>query len=135
MQQDLLRYFNVKGAIEKRLIKCLALVRITGDDKLKSKGGKPASNFWVMTNNPVRFITNQDFDRFTGALSTSYQYVGFALPLINKTNYKGKIDIELSVEAFDSFDINKLNKELYKYGLALQEQISLRDVLVLKETK
>ena len=135
MQQDLFRYFNVTGIIEKRMVKCLALVRITAKDKLKSKGGKPASNFWVMTDEPVRYITNQNFDRFTGALLIRYQYIGFARPLINNTNYKGRIDIQLSVDAIDTFDINKINEELFKYGLTLKEQNTLREVLILREAK
>ena len=135
MQQDLLRYFNLKGIIEKRNVKCVALVRINTRDKLKTKGGKPVTNFWILSNDSIRFMINQDFDKFATALSSSYQNVGFVRPFINSTNYKGKIDIQLSVDAFDKFDVNKLNKELNKYGLALREQNSIREVLVLKNVK
>lgn len=135
MQQDLFRYFNLTGQVEKRNVKCLALVRINAEDKLKTKGGKPATNFWILPNDSIRFMVNQDFANFATALSTSYQNFGFARPLVNATDYKGKIDIQLTVDAFDNFDIDKLNRELKKYGLALQERNILRNVLVLREVK
>lgn len=135
MQQDLLRYFNLTGLIEKRKVKCLALVRINTKDKLKTRGGKPATNFWILPNDSIRFMINQDFTNFASALLSSYQSLWFDKPFINKTDYKGKIDIQVSVNAFDNFDINKLNQELNKYGLGLREQNSLREVLVLKEGK
>lgn len=133
MQQDLSRYFNLKAVVEKRMIKCLALVRIGTKDRLKTKAGKPATNFWVATTDSVRYMANQDFEMFSNALSAVYQDFGFARPLINKTNYKGKIDIRLSANAFNTFDVDKLNIELYKYGLVLQEQSNLREVLILRE--
>ena len=135
MQQDLSRYFNLKAVVEKRMIKCLALVRIITMDKLKTKAGKPATNFWVSTTDSIRYMTNQDFELFANALSAVYQDLGFARPLIKKTYYKGKIDIQLSADAFNTFDVAKLNIELYRYGLALQEQSSLREVLIIREAK
>ena len=135
MQQDLSRYFSLKAVVEKRMIKCLALVRINTKDRLKTKAGKPATNFWISTTDSIRYIANQDFEMFANALSIVYQDFGFARPLINKTNYKGKIDIQLSADAFNTFDVDKLNIELYRYGLALQEQSSLREVLIIKQAK
>ncbi len=135
MQQDLSRYFNLKAVVEKRMIKCLALVRISTLDKLKARAGKPATNLWVSNIDSIRYMSNQDFKLFADALSAVYKDFGFTRPFINKTNYKGKIDIQLSADAFDTFDVDKLNIELYRYGLALQEQSSLRQVLILREAK
>lgn len=135
MQQDLLKYFNVKGVIEKRSVKCLALIRINSKEALKSKGGNPSTNFWKLSGDSIKFMTNQDFEMFTNALSIAYKHIGFARPLIDKTNYRGRIDIQLSSDAFDNFNIDKLNAELYSYGLALRETNCLREVLILKEAK
>jgi thiol-disulfide isomerase/thioredoxin len=133
MQRDLRRYFNLKGTIEKRMVKCMALVRTTAKDQLKTKGGQPFTNFWVMTDSPVKRMTNLDFAGFTDALSVAYRYRGFARPLIDNSNYKGKIDIEISANAWDNFDIHQLNRELGRYGLALREQNAQREVLILQE--
>jgi thiol-disulfide isomerase/thioredoxin len=135
MRQDLVRYFNLKGIIEKRKVRCMTLVRTTVKDYLKTKGSEPASNFWVTTDAPVRYILNQSFDRFVSALSIQSRHFKLDQPFIDKTNYTNKIDIQISTDALDNFDVKKLNSELKKYGLALQEQEILREVLVLRKAE
>ena len=133
MQQDLARYFKVEGRVEKRNIPCLALVRTGPTDNLKTKGLKAAGNFWVQTNDSLKFMLNQDFRQFVTALSAAYEQTGDPRPFVDMTKYNGRIDIRLSVDVFDHFDIEGLNKQLHKYGLALVQKNVSREVLVLRE--
>lgn len=133
MQEDLRRNFNIKGTIEKKIIKCLILAKTKAKDKLKTKGEKSVSNFWIMTDDSLRFMKNKPFEDFVNILSICSKTQGIQTPFINETNYSGNIDISISTDAIDDFKIDKLKKELNNYGLDLVEQNRLIDVLVLKD--
>lgn len=135
MQQDLSRYFEIHGLIEKRKVDCLILTKISKKKyDLQSKGGKPATNFWIMTNDSIRFMKNKPFNNFVNVLSVAAEAKGIPTPFINETNYIGNIDIKISTSAIDDFEIDKLKKELNNYGLDLIKENRLINVLVLKET-
>jgi thiol-disulfide isomerase/thioredoxin len=135
MQEDLQRNFNVKGSIEKRMVRCLVLVKTKACNKLKSKGGKPASNFWIKTDDSMHFIKNKPFKYLVNILNLSAKTKGLSTPFINGTTYTGNIDIKMSTNAIDDFNINALKKDLKNYGLDLVEQTRLLNVLILKEIK
>lgn len=135
MQQDLNRYFEIHGSIERRKVKCLILIKSSKMKyELESNGGKPATNFWIMTNDSMRFMKNKPFNNFVNVLSVAAKAKGIPTPFINETNYIGNIDIKISTSAIDDFEIDKLKKELNNYGLDLIEENRLINVLVLKET-
>lgn len=133
MQQDLSRYFPIHALIEKRKVNCLVLVKTGKGNILESKGGKPESNFWIMTNDSVRFMKNKPFNTFVNVLAVSAKAKAIPTPFINGTNYSGNIDIKISTDAIDDFKIDKLKKELNRYGLDLIEENRIVDVLLLKE--
>lgn len=133
MQEDLKRNFNVNGTIEKRMVKCLVLVKAKANDKLKSKGEKSVSNFWVMTDDSLRFMKNKPFEDFVNVLAISSKTKGIPTPFVDGTNYSGNVDISITVDAIDNFKIAKLKDELSSYGLDLVEQNRLINALVLTD--
>jgi thiol-disulfide isomerase/thioredoxin len=135
MQKDLTRYFNVKGTIEKRMVNCLVLVRTTREDKLKTNGGKPATNFSTITSDSMAYIKNHSFQDLVTSLKVQCVSHSLATPFYDETNYHGNIDIQINKGAFEDLDISGLQKELNKYGIAFKIKKKLVDVLVLKEIK
>lgn len=132
MQLDLARYFNVKGVVEKRIVRCLALVG-TNTHLLRTKGGQAATNFWVVSTDTARFMINQPFTALVAALSISHRAKTNVMPFVDLTGYKGNIDIQLNSNALATFDLKKLKIELNRYGLDLITTDRLSEVLVLNE--
>lgn len=133
MQQDLYRYFDVKAKIEKKSIDCLALMRTDIKDRLKTKGEPPSTNFWMITSDSIKFMNNQSFESFVKAISVSYITTINKKPFIDATKYKGNIDIKLSNELLDTFNMNQVNSELKRYGLLVIKTKKIMDVLVLTD--
>ncbi|TAJ47421.1 MAG: TlpA family protein disulfide reductase [Chitinophagaceae bacterium] len=132
MQRDLVTHFNVKGVIEKKMVKCLALVS-TNRQLLKTKGEKSSTNFWIMSADTVKFMVNQPFSSLVTWLSISRQGKINDMPFIDLTNYKGNMDIQLSTAATATFNIERLRFELKRYGLDLVTTLYPREVLVLSD--
>lgn len=123
MLQDLNRFFGLHGRIEKRKIWCWFLVQKSDAAKLlQSKGGKPVFKFRptlesriVINNKPLILLT----ERLNRLLP---------LPLIDKTTYKGNVDMILRAN-LKSIDL--LRRELQKYGLDLRKDQQELDILVI----
>jgi thiol-disulfide isomerase/thioredoxin len=129
MLADLNRYFGalygIEGLMEKRKAKYLALVRTTQEDKLASKGGPrkiEVDKFSIV-------IQNAYVDALIANLLQPLQKYP---PVVNKTGYKEKIDMQFTC---DISNLNALNKELQKYGLLLQEKEDVFDVPVIRIKK
>lgn len=127
MQQDLINYFPAYSVgLEKRIVKCLTLVRTSNVDKIKSLGGKPEASF----------------DRFKASVTNCYLNVliarmqfylqGHPLPLADETGYLGKTDLIINASLSN---INELNKELQKYDLKFVEKESIIEMLVVRDSK
>lgn len=106
--QDLNRYSEYSGSIEKRMENCLVLVRTTINDKIKSKGGKPKIKYsptnFILINRPISHMLNMvNADTI------------IKLPIIDETGYTEKADIEISRFS----DLASLKKELKRYDLDL----------------
>jgi hypothetical protein len=121
MQQDILRFFDYDISIQKIKRACYILVRTSAEDKLKTKGAvktTPASkDSIVLLNLPLKnFVQglNRELDK----------------PCIDETGYTGNVDLRLGCWYTD---INKLKKELHKYGLDLVEEERVIDILVIKD--
>jgi thiol-disulfide isomerase/thioredoxin len=138
MKADLDKVFNLKASIEQRRIKCLVLVRTSGENKLQTKGGTAWSSFHLpdlriadtaitmgMYNKPY-----PDFTLYFGALIES----SFNIAFEDSTKITGNVDIEFNAEALDSKSINQIQQQLKKYDLELVIKECLLEVLVLKET-
>ncbi len=132
MQQDLERFFEVKAAIQRRKIKCLALIRTSKKDKLvfiskKSeilRKGIIADSLWGEWNGKMN-----DFIISLNMLLSKKNN----LSVVNETGYSKQISIALNKEKAYSENIDLIRSELKKYDLDLIEKYSVQDVLVIKE--
>ncbi|HEY5408371.1 MAG TPA: TlpA disulfide reductase family protein [Ginsengibacter sp.] len=127
MLSDLNNYFgavfNIEGGLEHRKAKCLALIQTGKVSNFVSKGIGQKSTFdqyhLKITNMPMKGLVN---------------YLGINLdlmpPLVDETNYNGKIDVDLNCNLSD---LASVNEALAKYGLHLQEEEREMDMIVIKD--
>lgn len=118
--RDLNRYSPYTGIIEKRKVNCLVLTRTSAEDKIKTKGGKTEDKLYDKEN---PHITNLPIKRIASKLNTN-------IPILDETNYTGRVDIELG---YYGIDILKLRKELQKYDLDLIEAEREIDMFVIRD--
>ncbi|WP_454045109.1 TlpA family protein disulfide reductase [Chryseobacterium sp. Marseille-Q8038] len=126
-QQDLNRFFSSKGLeghLEKRKTEILALT-IIDNEKFKMT--------CTEENNPNIYTT--DLSMKIRDQSINYLISQFAplveslnLPLINKTNYNGRLTVELNGDLKDLFT---LNRELKKFGMYLEQRKEFTDIVVI----
>lgn len=133
MQQDLMRYFDIDGRVEDRTIKCLVLVRLNPNDttlfdSLKTNAilrNIPQDSLWGVKDVPI--------STFTGALSSIFAYRGIAEPLVDGTEYLGKVKIFINLTDIQSFSFRKIKDDLRGYGLDIVEKELQHKVLVLSD--
>jgi hypothetical protein len=136
MQDDVQRYFGVEAFVEKRKIKCLALIRTGTLDKLRTSGGTPENKLWLNSihhpiEEPMRYLKNIPFKDLIFSLKAWVEHAT-QLPFADETGYKGNIDIGFKGDVYDSFKIDDLVQELRQYGLDIIEKERPMDVLVLR---
>ncbi|MFD0767146.1 TlpA family protein disulfide reductase [Mucilaginibacter lutimaris] len=126
MQADLARLFpQYAVAVEKRHMRCLALVRSGDEDKLKSRGGE-----LVVDINPYKAtLQNAHLSQLMMRLERQYMQNN-KLPLVDATGYTGRVDLELDAKLYDVAD---MNRALSPYGLAFKEQDQAVEVLVIAD--
>ncbi|MEN5057154.1 TlpA family protein disulfide reductase [Sphingobacterium kitahiroshimense] len=122
MLEDLNRYSEYTGNIEKRITDCFVLIRTSTNDKIKSKGGKPKFRYSTthskLINRPIGSILNLiNSDTLT------------KLPIIDETGYTGNVDMEI----LGAKDLASLKKELNKYDLDLILAKRSLNMFVLKD--
>ncbi|TRW21938.1 TlpA family protein disulfide reductase [Flavobacterium zepuense] len=126
LKDDLDRYFakplGIKIELEKRPVVCDILI-MTDSTKLKTLGGKPVEEHDAYTykqrNRTLGWFKNQ----------LTYFWQGSGRSIINETNYKGKVDLDLNCKMSDKIE---LNKKLAKYGLKVIEAERPLDILIVK---
>jgi thiol-disulfide isomerase/thioredoxin len=129
MLTDVQQYFNLSCRVEKRMMKCLALVRTSERDLIKSTK-KPLSNFDDKKDSSKMQYYAMFTQRFVGQIATHFRNTSYLFA--NNTGYTGRIDIELDKKVLT--DIPSLKKELKKkYDLDLVETVQLMDVLIITE--
>jgi len=126
MRADLDRVLpQYEGVVEKRKLKCLALVRTSAEDKIHTAGGTPSWDF-----NPNGFeIRNVSIWALIQRLNQSYLR-GAALSLVDATEYTGETDITI---AADLTNYKALNEQLKKYDLAIKETTMDVDMLIIRD--
>ncbi|ASZ11612.1 DUF3738 domain-containing protein [Chitinophaga pendula] len=127
MQQDIERYFRLRGTYEERKVKCLVLTRAGATDRLKTLDTARAPS--VEVGESLLVIKNgsiEDFVQVFKRVNNTY-----LPPIIDETGYKGRIDLQL-LSPLD--DLDKIKTELGKYGLVLQEKERQLKMLVVRET-
>ena len=122
MLENLNRYSDYIGAIEKRITSCLVLVRTSTKDKIKSKGGKPECTFPASPS----ILTNHKLSVMINMLSEG---TPIKMPIVDETGYTGNVDIEIS----EVKDLASFKKELNKYDLDLKPGKRSLNMFVLKD--
>lgn len=124
MQKDLEFLFpEYTGSIEKRMMNCLVLKKMNNHVSLNSKGGKTIMELgpyeWSVRNASISNIINRL--NFVQA---------FPQAVVDHTGYTGKLDLDL---AAGHSNLERLNAELRKYGLKLEQQPVEQEILVIKD--
>jgi len=114
--RDLNKYSPYIGKIEKRKVKCLALVRTGSDDKIKTKGGLEKYNLY--NDEGKKYLNNLSVALFVWRLD---RMQSITLPVIDETNYKDHIDLVLNINLDDIGDI-KRGLQLYDLDLVEVER-------------
>ena len=126
MQQDLKNYFKAYDvSIVNMPTECLALIRTTSEDKLKSKGGKSEANADLISFH----LKNFPLQRLVAVLSNQYMSKS-PYPIVDKTGYKSWVDIDINARLSN---VDAVNKELEKYGLRLQLMTLPLDKMVIRD--
>ncbi|MGV3530564.1 MAG: DUF3738 domain-containing protein [Flavisolibacter sp.] len=136
MQQDLQEFFGLDATIERRKLKCLALVKTGSLNKLISKGGKKQNRLFSSTLvHPAKtteaVVTNLPFAQLSESLRSFLAYFE-DIPFADQTGFTGNIDMKISQSALDPFDLEIMKTELRRYNLDLVESEAIFDVLVIK---
>ncbi|WP_316778921.1 thioredoxin family protein [Pedobacter antarcticus] len=144
MQKDLDRYFGITSKIEKRMVRCMTLIRTSTKDKLKSKHNlkgidiEPFSFFMAYERTSKfyskRKLVNRPYQMFSDILK-GWAELKMQKPFIDQTGYIGNIDISLDGAVVDRFDMIEIRNALNVYDLDIVERDCLIDVLVLREVK
>ncbi|QNK64138.1 TlpA family protein disulfide reductase [Pedobacter sp. PAMC26386] len=130
MKGDLKRIFpQYTAKIEIQKVKCMALTRISKEDRIKTKN--PESRSYMDADLLGMKLINISLDAFVDRLQ-AYYFQGASMPAINETHYKGKVDLEIKG---NPGDINNLNKSLLPYGLKFKEVKRKTEILVIRDTK
>lgn len=128
MQQELKvffrAYYGIEVTVEKRKVPCLALLKTSKEDLLRSDGGKPRRT----VKEDCYEINNMPLDWFFDSLLRIHRYN--PLPIVNKTNYQGHVDLSLPGGLSD---IPLLNRRLKKYGLVLREKTLEIDMIIIRQ--
>lgn len=132
MQQDLMRYFDVKAKIEKRKIKCLSLIKISDHSKKKSYNNKYDRAEHLLVDS-LLYTSYHSMKEFVESLKYIFLGKHSKYPLVDETGYIGDIDIRIKSSVLDEeFTFPSLRTELNEYGLDIVEKKKKLDVLVIK---
>lgn len=143
MQKDLDRYFGIESNVEKRMVKYLALVRTSANDKLKSKRRSKFKaidphNFIMSSHGqankyyPKRELIAHPYQVFSRIFKVWVER-RLKQPFVDQTGYAGDVSISISGDVVDRFELLEIKTALRAYDLDLVEKEYLIDVLVLKE--
>ncbi len=124
-RNDLTAFFPQLEAVkEKRVTRCLCLVRTSSKDGIKTKGGTPAvetTQFGLKLTScyPRVFIRRMQ-----------YYLQNHPLPLADETGYPGMMDLDLQCNLSN---VDELNKALARYDLRLVEKDAQIEMLIIKD--
>jgi thiol-disulfide isomerase/thioredoxin len=124
-----LRVLGISVRKEKRMIKCLSLVRINKDDGLlKSKGGE--YEYGLNETGSLKKLNNAGFANFVWQLNQETHDIPW---VFDETGIPGdfKVDMTLRINSFK--DIPALRKQLQRYGLDLLEVKREMEMYIIKE--
>jgi thiol-disulfide isomerase/thioredoxin len=125
MRSDMARLFpQYVCTVESQKRKVLALIRTSDKDKLRSKGGTPAT-----TNDQFGLrLTNASIKSLHAQLNFYLQHL--PTPVVDQTSYAFPVDMHLQVEITD---VTQLRTALQPYDLNLIEKEAEIEVLVIRD--
>ena len=136
MRQDLDSYFHYQSKFEYRKIKCLALKRISNEDKIMTKGLKSKQEVVVRSNEVHLNIQNTPMSYLFSRIESVIIYKDSYIPFFDETKYKGNIDINLPwSDDIKNISISTLRNSLRKYGLDLVQEYKILRMLVISDQK
>ncbi len=124
MRADLKRFFGLHARIEKRPMNCLIMTSDKGkkltaeNDSSKISSGQ----FQIM-------LQNQPFKKLASLIQQQVQSIGIA-EVFDETGIEQNVDLTLNVNIRD---IPSLSRKLSEYGIKLQSETRLVEVLVLSD--
>lgn len=126
MRKDMEMLFsNYTARVEKRMVLCWALQLISGTAQIASKGGTPQ-----IALEPFGFkVRNISIDVLLAQLGLKYQQKS-AYPLVNQTNFKGRIDLTINA---DLSNIQLINEALKPFNLVFVKQHVSTDMLIIED--
>jgi len=122
-------YPQYRAVVEKRPLKCLALIRLPGEDKIKAKQANTGA---------IERVDRFGAELQNGSLKTLVAMIKLkfmqssTVPLIDQTGYTGSIDLKISA---DLSSITDMNRALKPYNLEWQERLTEMEMLVIKDVK
>ena len=112
------------ASVENRQTKCLVLKRTSNIDKIATKGNGFVDGFLKKPS----VLQNASLEYMISALNAENKIS--SLPVIDETDYKGKVDLVFP----EITDLATLQKALEKYDLALEETERLIPMLIIKDS-
>jgi thiol-disulfide isomerase/thioredoxin len=125
MSNDLANYFHLKGHFGFGNMECLALKRIGTNDKIKTKGETPISDFINLEDSRLLNFKNGKISEFLDLIWNDYvpRKDGQMMPVLDETHYHANIDIEIPFGGFGvPYSLSDLNKSLKKYDLVIVKE-------------
>jgi len=119
--------YQYEARIEKRMTSCLALVRTSREDKIRSASSKTvfrADRFGMeMQHMPIgRFITQLNAQSLQNS----------KIPVVDDTGYTGRVDLSIQAKLND---VESINKALEAYDLKFVVKECLIDMLVIRDSE
>lgn len=128
MRSDIAHLFPAyRIGVERVKTRCLALVRTSAVDKLRSAGGDFRVDVGPYTaelrNSPLGFLMKR--------LQVQYMQDS-PIPVVDETGYTGRVDLSLEAPLGK---VELLNKALEKYDLRFEERVVPVDLLVIRDAR
>lgn len=126
MQEDLRRLFPQYAVrVERAKVRCLALVRTSGEDKLRSAGSAARVEIGPFACE----LHNSTLSQLIKRLEVQYMQDS-RLPVIDDTGYGGRVDLSLHAPLYKP---DALNLELAKYDLQFVEKEAVVELLMVRD--
>jgi thiol-disulfide isomerase/thioredoxin len=127
---DLQKFFRFSYRIEKKEMECLALVRTSKEDKIRSKEGKALRlNDPRVDMNKLQFYAAKT-EWIANAIAQANKEAVFTFT--DETGYNDRVDIEIDKKVMS--DLPALRRELARYDLDLVRERKSFDVVVIFES-
>lgn len=127
LTQDMNKYLNLNGRMEKRRLKCLVMSRADTTSGLLKTNGRIGRRNTLHSNEPIKQLRYAHLDNIIWELND----VPGSLPAVDETNFSSEVDMDLKISSFANLD--EVRAAIKPYGLTLQEASRELEVFVLSE--